>query len=90
VHFNHQRVCAGGDSGQAHLRNKFAQTKGVCRIDDDRQMRLWTSKLEQRLDRACKRAAISTFECRARRGLRLDCPHSGCIPRSSSNRKSWR
>src|SRR5438874_12251241 len=36
VHFDHQRVGTGRDGGQTHLRNKFAQTQGVCWIDDDR------------------------------------------------------
>ena len=36
MNFNHERVRTGRDGGQTHLRNKFAQTQGVCRIDDDR------------------------------------------------------
>ena len=40
VHFNHERVCARSDCGQAHLWNKFSQAESVRWIDDDRQMRL--------------------------------------------------
>ena len=40
VHFDHERVCAGSNRGQTHLRNKFAKTESVRWIDYDRQMRL--------------------------------------------------
>src|SRR5215211_7400095 len=39
VHFDHERVCAGSNCGQTHLRNKFAKTESVRWIDYDRQMR---------------------------------------------------
>src|SRR5439155_17805014 len=61
VHFDHERVRTGSDCGETHLRDKFAQTERMCRIDNDWQMRFgfqdWNSaKIERvaggRLERA--------------------------------------